>query len=198
VSTSTENDQRVTCSSCQFPFPGVRGFCPLCGTPTPADEGASYTGNSAQPKPQIRKGKVISLVVAGTLLICGSLATVHSRKFPRVRTREITGSSSVASRENAMTPQSVSQQADAATPDSIGTRFRAESIVEIRDDPAELWKRVRTGSAIAEVELAKLYLDGNGVAQNCEQARVLLLAASKKQSGAATKVLSGDYLHRCR
>jgi hypothetical protein len=39
-------------------------------------------------------------------------------------------------------------------------------IVDIRDDPAELWKRVQMGSANAEVELARLYLNGRGVTQN--------------------------------
>jgi TPR repeat protein len=165
---------------------------------TPADDAASSTRDSAQPKPQIRKGKMISVVLAGTLLICASFSMVYRQKFPRVRTGEITGSSLVAGRENPLTPQNVSQQADSASRDPIASGFQSESIVEIKDDPAELWKRVQAGSADAEVELAKLYVDGNGVAQNCEQARVLLAAAAKKQSGAATRLLSGDYVRRCR
>lgn len=196
--TSSEYDQRITCSSCQFPYPPVRGFCPHCGMPRPADEAASYRRNSAPAEPPIRKGKMISVLIAGALLICALLAMVHRHKFPEVRIREIAGSSLVASGESTDLAQDVSQQADSATRDPMGNGLRAETAVEIRDDPAELWKRVQRGSADAEVELAKLYVEGNGVTQNCEQARVLLLAASKKQRGAATKLLSGDYLHRCR
>jgi len=44
----------------------------------------------------------------------------------------------------------------------------------------QLWSAVETGDSRAEVALAQLYLKGDGVPRNCEQARVLLRAASKK------------------
>jgi hypothetical protein len=65
------------------------------------------------------------------------------------------------------------------------------------EDPAELWKGVRSGNARAEVTLAKLYLDGNSVPQSCEQTHMLLLAASKKGSKAADSLLAGAYAARC-
>jgi hypothetical protein len=43
----------------------------------------------------------------------------------------------------------------------------------------QLWSAVGAGDSSAEVALAQLYLTGNGVPRNCEQARVLLRAASK-------------------
>ena len=43
----------------------------------------------------------------------------------------------------------------------------------------ELWTAVADGNSEAEVFLAELYATGDGVLKNCEQARVLLMAASK-------------------
>ncbi|HYL84199.1 MAG TPA: PilZ domain-containing protein [Candidatus Angelobacter sp.] len=48
-----------------------------------------------------------------------------------------------------------------------------------------LWSEVEAGDSKAEVELAQLYLKGDGVTRNCEQARVLLQAAAKKGNAEA-------------
>ncbi len=66
-----------------------------------------------------------------------------------------------------------------------------------KDDPSELWSRVRHGNPEAEVALAKLYLKGTTLERNCEQAHLLLLAASRKQSKAADALLAGDYAQQC-
>ena len=50
-----------------------------------------------------------------------------------------------------------------------------------------LWKAVAEGNTTAEIALAQLYLTGNGVPRSCEQARVLLSAASKKGNAEATR-----------
>jgi PilZ domain len=50
-----------------------------------------------------------------------------------------------------------------------------------------LWKAVAQGNTTAEIALAQLYLTGNGVPRSCEQARVLLSAASKKGNAEATR-----------
>ena len=65
------------------------------------------------------------------------------------------------------------------------------------DDPVELWKAVKRGSVSAEVALAKLYLEGEAVPQNCEQAHILLFAASMKGSKAADNFLKSSYAERC-
>jgi len=74
----------------------------------------------------------------------------------------------------------------------------ADETVKTPSDPVELWKKVQRGNIGAEIELAKLYLEGTGVAQSCDQAHVLLLAAAKKQSGEARNLLTGVYPQRCR
>jgi hypothetical protein len=60
-----------------------------------------------------------------------------------------------------------------------------------------LWSRVRKGNTGAEVALAKLYLEGTVVEPSCEQAHLLLLAASRKQSKAADDLLAGAYAKQC-
>jgi len=48
---------------------------------------------------------------------------------------------------------------------------------------------VQAGDTDAAVVLAERYMQGDGVPQNCLQARVLLLAASEKKNAAAIKKL---------
>jgi hypothetical protein len=52
-----------------------------------------------------------------------------------------------------------------------------------------LWSGVRKGYVPAEVTLADLFRRGDGVEKNCDQARVLLVAASKKGSNDARQML---------
>jgi PilZ domain len=56
-------------------------------------------------------------------------------------------------------------------------------------NPNQLWGQVQAGNSKAAVELAELYIKGDGVPQNCQQARVLLLVASEKRNTAAIKRL---------
>ena len=54
---------------------------------------------------------------------------------------------------------------------------------------AQLWASVEAGNTKAAVALADLYLRGDGVPVNCDQARVLLFVASKENDAEATKKL---------
>jgi len=65
-------------------------------------------------------------------------------------------------------------------------------------DPSGLWKRVQEGSTSAEIRLATLYLDRSGVEQNCEQAHLLLVVASRHGSKVADDLLNGRYAERCQ
>jgi len=56
--------------------------------------------------------------------------------------------------------------------------------------PKQLWASVQAGSTKAAVELADHYIKGEGVPQNCNQARVLLLVASEKRNKEAIKKLA--------
>jgi len=56
-------------------------------------------------------------------------------------------------------------------------------------NPMQLWGEVQAGNSKAAVELAELYIKGDGVPRNCQQARVLLLVASEKRNTTAIKRL---------
>jgi TPR repeat protein len=59
-------------------------------------------------------------------------------------------------------------------------------------DPEQLWAQVKKQNSNAEVELARMYREGSVVPQNCQQAQVLLLAASRKGNTRATDLLHND------
>lgn len=54
-----------------------------------------------------------------------------------------------------------------------------------------LWKAVGKGNQQARVELARMYVQGNGVAQNCDQARVLLRGNEQAKPGLQQVLLQG-------
>jgi len=56
----------------------------------------------------------------------------------------------------------------------------AKSSKKITTTPEQLWSAVQSGNTRAAVALADLYIRGDGVKANCDQARVLLLFASEK------------------
>jgi len=55
--------------------------------------------------------------------------------------------------------------------------------------PQQLWAAVQAGNSKAAVTLAELYIKGESVPQNCDQARVLLLVASEKRNADAIERL---------
>lgn len=55
--------------------------------------------------------------------------------------------------------------------------------------PQQLWSAFEAGNMKAAVALADLYTRGEGVPLNCEQARILLQVASKKNNAEASKKL---------
>lgn len=61
-----------------------------------------------------------------------------------------------------------------------------------------LWKAVRKQNATAEVLLSDLYARGDGVPQNCDQARLLLVAAAKRGSPQAAQQLRDLESRGCR
>ena len=56
---------------------------------------------------------------------------------------------------------------------NVEPRYEGETV-------QSLWDAVQAGSVSAEVSLADRFARGDGVARNCDQARVLLRAAANK------------------
>ena len=63
---------------------------------------------------------------------------------------------------------------------------------------AQLWAAVGSGDSSAEVGLARLYLKGEGVPRNCEQARILLRAAARGRNRQARQQLQKLRFSGCR
>jgi len=80
-------------------------------------------------------------------------------------------------------------KAPGATRTSDPLRYTQNPTESKQKTPEQLWKEVQAGNSQAAVELASLYLKGQGVRQNCQQARVLLLVASAKRDAVAIKKL---------
>lgn len=65
-------------------------------------------------------------------------------------------------------------------------------------EAARLWSAVTSGDSTAEIDLAGLYLKGEGVPRNCLQAKVLLRAAAKAGSAKASQQLKKLRSSACR
>jgi len=74
-------------------------------------------------------------------------------------------------------------------PDRSPYRRPPNSAQDGSAEVTRLWSAVASGSTSAEVDLARLYLSGDGVPRNCEQAKVLLRAAAKRGSVEARQQL---------
>jgi hypothetical protein len=171
----------------------------------------SIFGKPAQPLESQGRGKsiAIGIAVAVVLLVPLFLVLHISRSSQSTEpVAAVTKPHSQVSPERVPTPTTLAKGSAkripipaAANQTPRDPQTETESAVASSDqsqDPAELWKGVRGGSARAEVTLAKLYLDGNTVPQSCEQTHMLLLAASKKGYKAADNLLNGAYVDRCQ
>lgn len=90
---------------------------------------------------------------------------------------------------------SIAPQKKEAAPPRAGTIPAAEAgkpgrLPKTPLTPDQLWTMVQSGNSTAAAALAELYIKGDGVPQNCAQARVLLLVASEKRNAAAIKRLA--------
>jgi hypothetical protein len=91
-------------------------------------------------------------------------------------------------RSRAMEPPGPAASAESSTSRQLHSSDDA-SQRQHSQTPAQLWASVQAGNSKAAVELAELYIQGEGVPQNCAQARVLLLVASEKRNAGAIKRL---------
>lgn len=65
-------------------------------------------------------------------------------------------------------------------------------------EAARLWSAVASGDSSAEIDLARLYLKGEGVPRNCVQAKVLLIASAKAGNARARQQLKKLRSSACR
>ena len=109
------------------------------------------------------------------------------------------GTGSAASNEVASTGTTTASEASGKEPQSAKTAPGADDLAKAQNASdaaaasAWLWKAVAKGNPEAPVKLANMYIKGDGVPQNCEQALVLLRSAAAKQNAAASSRLGAMY-----
>jgi len=217
---NTVSDEPITCPSCEYCYPRSKAICAMCGTAAPAIEplqplsavpdefsgadheaGPSSSDNQQRPHhPGLRR--LIPVVVALIALMVVTSFFYEVRK-DNLRQEsgsaaELTATSGRPKLENASQRHIVRNPikgVQRVVTAKLGTAQTIDAAKE--DDPVELWKAVKRGSVSAEVALANLYLEGEAVPQNCEQAHMLLFAASMKGSKAADNFLKSSYAERC-
>jgi PilZ domain-containing protein len=88
-------------------------------------------------------------------------------------------------------PQTHSPSPEGSSMNSVAQSASSETRRTIKKaaSPQQLWSAVQAGNSQAAFTLADLYLHGDGVPANCDQARVLLLVASEKGNAQAIKEL---------
>ena len=213
------SDEPITCASCEYRYPPSAGICVMCGTAAPtiepvqppsvvpeefsrADHESGPSSSDSQqrpPKPGFWRLIPVVVVLIVLSMVAWFFYEARKGKLPKESgSAELTATSGQLKLENAGERQVVHnpvrgiQHVVAA---KLGTAQTTNAAQE--DDPVELWKAVKRGSVSAEVALAKLYLEGEAVPHNCEQAHILLFAASMKGSKAADNFLKSSYAERC-
>ena len=83
-------------------------------------------------------------------------------------------------------------------PDRSPDRRSPNSAQDRSAEVTRLWSAVAAGNYSAEVDLARLYLRGDGVPRNCGQAKILLQAAAKHGSVEARQQLKELRTTGCR
>src|ERR1017187_2192829 len=184
----TVSDEPITCASCEYRYPPSERICPMCGTEPLGQLWAvpdifsrarhevrpsSSDGQQGTLGPGLRR--LIPVVV---ILI--ALMTVTSF-FYKSRKDQLAKESGAATEPTAASEQ-IKLENTGGRPiihdpvggvqhvvaGKLGTAQKTNAVKE--NDPVELWKAVKRGSVSAEVALANLYLEGEAVPQNCEQA----------------------------
>ena len=217
---NTVSDERITCASCEYRYPPSTGICVMCGTAAPAiepvqppsvvpeefsradHESGPSSSDSQQrpPKPGLRR---LIPVLAVLVLLSGVTWLFYGARKGNLPKQsgsapQLTPTSEQPKLENTgerLIVHNPVRGVQHAVPAKLRTTQTTNAAKE--NDPVELWKAVRRGSVSAEVALAKLYLEGGAVPHNCEQAQMLLLAASRKGSKAADDLLNSSDSERC-
>ena len=205
-----QHDERVTCTGCRFRYPAVRGYCPVCGIVAPSP----MLTETAVPVPvnrlagmgttlrAVADGQARKLLIGFAVILavaCGVLFLRARDQRAIVRRSPVLVNSSAEAVPGEVTPvvNEKGQQPVSKHASPVVQAAARELVPATPETPEQIWNRVRAGDTHAEVLLARMYLDGNGVAQSCEQAHLLLTAASRKHSEEADHALSNLYPSKC-
>jgi hypothetical protein len=217
---NTVSDEPITCASCEYRYPRSEAICVMCGTAAPAVEtlrplssvpdefsgadheaGPSSSDSQQRPlHPGLRRLIPVVVLLIALMVVTSFFYKVRKGNMPNESgsASELTATSGQHKLENAGRRHIVQKPVRGVQHVVAAKLGIAQTIDAAKEnDPVELWKAVRRGSVSAEVTLANLYLEGESVPQSCEQAHMLLYAASMKGSKAADTLLKSSYAERC-
>ena len=214
------SDEPITCASCEYCYPRSKAICVMCGTAAPAVEplrplsavpnefsGAdheagpsSFDSQQRAPRPRLRRLIPVVVVLIALMLVTSFFYEVRKNNLSEGSgsAAKLTATSGRPKLENTGQRHIVHNPVRGVqhtVTAKLGTTQTIDAVKE--DDPVELWKAVKRGNVSAEVALANIYLEGEAVPKNCEQAHMLLFAASMKGSKAADNFLKSGYAERC-
>ena len=214
------SDEPITCASCEYRYSSGKGICPMCGTAAQVveplqslaavpdhlrrgDHEPRPSSSDTQPRPPhlgLRRLLPIVVVLIGLMAVTSFFYKARKGNEPKESGPTIEPTATLGQIKPTAGKQHIVRNpvrgVKRVVAGKLGTAQTTNAANE--DDPVELWKAVKRGSVSAEVALANLYLEGAAVPQNCEQAHVLLHAASMKGSKAADNSLKSSYAERCK
>lgn len=211
----TLNDSVVTCPSCEYRYPQRHGTCVMCGTPAPMVEALQQsaaldefspveisTSHSQRKSAGSAVRTLLPVFAASVLLVFASLLNHGHNGNPHTSGVAATQVIPVVeqSRADQINPQHIFSASVRRVPPTVPVSLITvqKETSQKQGDPMSLWNAVRRGNVGAEVTLANLYLRGDQVPQNCEQAHMLLLAASTRGNKLAQSSLKSDYAEHCK
>lgn len=190
---------------CGTPAPAVELLQPLPSVPdefSGADNKAGPSSPDSQRPPHLGLGRWVPVAVVLMALMVITSFLYEFRKSNLPKEPGLAAEHADISEEPKL--ENVGQQRIVHNPvrrvqHVVATKLGTVQTIDAakESDPVELWRAVKRGSVSAEVSLANLYLEGVAVPQNCEQAHILLLAASMKGSKSADNSLNSSYAKRC-
>ena len=201
-------EEPITCASCEYRYPPSEGICPMCGTELLRPlvvvrnksirarhkvRPASKDSQQKRLRPRLRRLIPVVAVVTALVTVTSFFYTNHNSPKESGGAAELAAPSAQPKVENA-SQRHIVHNPVRGVQQFVARKFRAAQTIAAKEtDPVELWKAVKRGKVSAEVALANLYLEGEAVSQNCEQAHMLLSAASVKGSKTADDLLKSSY-----
>jgi hypothetical protein len=210
----TASVEPITCASCEYRYPPSVRICPMCGTEplqpllalpnkfSRASRKVKPSSSASQQRPPRLGLRRLIPVVAVSIALMAVTSLFYDVREGNLRKEsgapaELTATSAQPKLEKAGQRRSVHNPVRGVQQFVAGKLRTAQTIAAKEADPVELWKAVKRGGVNAEVALANVYLEGEAVPRNCEQAHMLLYAASMKGSKAADNLLKSGYPQRC-
>lgn len=196
----------ATTSPVPNPGPPPAGSSSATSSPPPSPSGSAAAGNSSTSGPTLSSGGDLSAgngsaapSAAPPTAPASSAAPAAESSKKKVDSDETARPGKDAKEVRNVKDVAVDAEAAEAEVDEArqllhGTNGRRDPSAAVR----LLWKAVGDGSIAAELELAGIYERGDGVPKNCEQARVLLRAATTHGSETAAQELAALIRRGCR